>query len=807
MMLLRYCSFAGALIRLNEILLKTLMFFSNFFCLTDYLEIREDSVLTYERWEIIVTGTVQGVGFRPFIYRLAERFALIGWVLNGPQGVRIQVQGSNESLQRFVTAIQNEAPSHALIASIFHHLVPTEPEAVGFIIIPSDTLGETAAVVPADLASCPDCLADVSRSDDRRYRYSFANCTHCGPRFTIVTSLPYDRSATSMAGFPMCPSCNAEYHDPSDRRFHAQPIACPECGPTLQLLKFDDASHKLVSICSKDMLSDARQALQDGRVIALKGLGGFHLSCDAANADAVTKIRGIKGRGDKPFAVMCRSLEQVRSICLTSPEDEIALMSDRRPIVIMPRKSLNTADICGEVAPGQDTLGVMLPYTPLHHLLIESLPHPLVMTSANLSDEPIARDESELDPAIIAGVDLVATHNRPIVSRCDDSVLIASPYPIFIRRSRGYVPSPVPVPLTVQALGIGADLKNTACFIRDGLAYPTQHIGDVEDISSLEALKSAVDHFRSVFGFQPKAVGCDLHPGYTSRRAALTMGLPVIEVQHHHAHIASCMAENAYMDPVIGVSFDGTGYGPDGTIWGGEFMIADFLGYKRAASLKPIPMPGGEKAAREPWRMALAYLLDAFDGTWPGFSQSLPVDSESIDLLLPAVRNGINTPLTSSGGRLFDAVACLIGGIAISTFEGQAAMALETLARRSSNPAAISPVAVLEEDILRLDFRPVFRDLYTLVRDGTDRADLALGFHLAVADGILEVCKRMHELSGLNTVALSGGVFQNRLLLTEVTRRLEAAGLRTLCHRQVPPNDGGISLGHAAVASATLTKE
>jgi hydrogenase maturation protein HypF len=764
--------------------------------------------LSHARWEIIVTGTVQGVGFRPFIYRLAERFHLSGWVLNGPQGVRIQIQGDPDSLHRFLESIRREAPAHAIITKLTHHSIPLERDHGLFKIIESDGSGEAAAAVPADLAACPECLAEVANPDDRRYRYAFANCTHCGPRFTILNALPYDRPSTSMTEFPLCPACAREYHDPSDRRFHAEPIACPVCGPSLQLLSYDAKTGRLAPIPCADPLHEVAKALCEQKIVAIKGLGGFHLACDAAAREPVKRIRTIKGRDEKPFAVMMRDLEAIRTICQLIEEDEQVLTSAIHPIVILRRKEKETEQIAAEVAPGQDTLGVMLPYTPLHQLLMEACARPLVMTSANLSDQPIAKDESELDPSILQNVDLVLTHNRRIVARCDDSVVITSPHLILIRRSRGYVPTPIQVPLTAEALGVGADLKNTACFIRKGLAYPTQHIGDIEDTTALAALRSTIDHFVSVFGFKPKAVGCDPHPNYYSRRVAEAMGLPVVAVQHHYAHIAACLAENEYSHPAIGVAFDGTGYGLDGTIWGGEFLIADFTGFERKASLRPIPMPGGEGAVREPWRMAVAYLLDAFDGELPNYPGIEQLKDQPIDLLLPALRQRINTPLTSSSGRLFDAVAGMMGLILQSRFQGQAAMALEQLAGEAKRPFPL-PSAVIDHDhdLQRLDFRPVIREIIAGIRRDASKPELALGFHLAVANGILNICKQLRATTGLQTVALSGGVFQNRLLLAQVIQLLETAGLTVLHHRHVPPNDGGIALGQAAVASVAAMKE
>ncbi|MGE5549410.1 MAG: carbamoyltransferase HypF [Bacteroidota bacterium] len=758
-----------------------------------------------ERLLIRIAGTVQGVGFRPFVYRLARGHGLTGEVYNASTGVVIEAQGAREALDGFLRALESGVPSQARITGIEVASTPVQSGETGFAITESNPGGTTLVNIPPDLAACDDCLAEVDDPADRRHRYPFTNCTRCGPRFTIVTGLPYDRPATTMAEFSFCADCAREYRDPADRRFHAQPVACPVCGPRLTL--FVNVAGGLCRKPAADPLAETVGALNSGKVAAIKGIGGFHLACDAANGEAVARIRRLKSRADKPLAVMCRDLEQVRALCRVSAAEEAALLDAARPIVILRRLMPAAAPIAAAVAPDQDTLGVMLPYTPLHHLLMASCAGPLVMTSANPGDEPIAASLAELDASVAAGVDLVLDHDRRIAARCDDSVAIAGPPAIMIRRARGYVPKAIPVPAAAETLGIGGDQKNTACFVRDGAAFFTQHVGDLGAEKGTAALTEAMRHLKALYGFTPRAVGCDMHPAYTSRRLARTLGLPVVEVQHHHAHIAACLAEHLHPGRAIGVAFDGTGYGPDGTVWGGEFLLADCTGYRRAASLRPVALPGGEKAVREPWRMAAAYLYEAFGRSWPDFPGARAIQERGSGLLLPLIEHGVNAPMSTSAGRLFDAVAALLGLHLACTFEGQAAMALETLARRcGSRPEPYLCPCGDEDGLIRLDFRPVIRRLVEDLRRGTDRTAMALAFHLTLAEGIRAVAFRLRDEHGLETAALSGGVFQNTLLLSETCTRLEADGFRVLRQHEVPPNDGGISLGQAVVASHLLSQ-
>lgn len=757
-----------------------------------------------ERIRLLISGTVQGVGFRPFLHRLANRGGLTGLVRNAADGVLVEVQGPEAALASFLEAVRVEAPEAAHITGIETIPLPLRQDETGFRIAESGRGGPILAGVPPDLATCDACLAEVRDPRARRYRYPFANCTCCGPRFTIVTAMPYDRPMTTMQSFPLCPDCAGEYGDPADRRFHAQPIACPSCGPRLRLRAWADGA--LREVPSPDPLAAAIAALRQGGVVAVKGLGGFHLAADAACDESILAVRRIKSREAKPLAVMCRDIEQAAALCcIGGPEGE-ALRSAARPIVVLQRRPGSTATISAHVAPGSGTLGIMLPYTPLHHLLLEGVGRPLVMTSANPGDEPIAVSAAALSGEVCAGCAFILDHDRRIAARNDDSVLKASPTPVMMRRSRGYVPAPIPVPPAAgEALGLGGDQKNTACFIRDGMAFLTPHVGSIEGERSRTALNEAVRHLWKLYGFTPQVAACDEHPGYLTRDMAHSLGLPVVQVQHHHAHIAACLAENEWTGRAIGVSWDGTGYGRDGTVWGGEFLLADLTGFTRAASLRPVFLPGGERAVREPWRMAAAYLYDAFGRTWPDFPGADALESRGAELLVPLMAGGVNSPATTSAGRLFDAAAALLGLGWVSSYEGQAAMALESLAARCEAGAEPYPYAVEEAGrLLRLDFRPLIREMLRDLQRGEGPERMARSFHRTLAAAIAEICRRVREAEGLTVAALSGGVFQNVLLLTETVRALEEAGFTVLRHREVPPNDGGLSLGQAAVAAATL---
>jgi hydrogenase maturation protein HypF len=738
------------------------------------------------RTEVRVEGTVQGVGFRPFVHGLATRLGLTGLVGNDARGVFIEVEGDGAAVERFMSGLRSPPPL-AVIERIVTRSLPPQ-SATGFAIVGSDSTGERRTLVSFDSATCADCLRELRDPADRRHAYPFVNCTNCGPRFTIVTDVPYDRPNTTMAGFGMCADCAAEYRDPADRRFHAQPVCCPACGPHVALR---DAGGRALP---GEPMEATRALLRQGGILALKGLGGYHLAATAGDESAVAALRSRKHREDKPFAVMVADVSAARRLGEVNSAEEALLTGTRRPIVLLRR--LGDAPLAGAVAPGNRSIGVMLPYTPLHHLLVGE---PLVLTSGNVSDEPIAyRDEDAF--ANLGGIaDAFLTHDRPIHVRTDDSVTrVFRGKELPVRRSRGYVPGPVPLPAGGRpVLACGAELKNTFCLARDGRAFVSHHIGDLENYETLRAYREGIEHFSRLFDITPSLVAHDLHPEYLSTKYALEISaaqdLPLVGVQHHHAHIASCMADNEWTDPVIGVAFDGTGYGLDGTLWGGEFLVADLTGFERAGHLLPVPLPGGAMAIREPWRMAAAYDVPA----------DLDVARRNVarwDAVVAMGRRGVGSPPTSSVGRLFDAVAAVLGVCDQVNYEGQAAIQLEQRAdphERGAYPVRLgdgSPFTVSGADLVAA----VVADL----RAGAGVPSIAARFHNAVAGLVIAGALRLRETTDLTTVALSGGVFQNHLLLERAVAGLEAEGFGVLVHHRVPPNDGGISLGQAAVATA-----
>lgn len=754
------------------------------------------------RVKVEIDGLVQGIGFRPFVYNLAVQNGLTGFTYNDPGGVVLEIQGEPEQIACFLENLRVSAPPYTVINRIKQTELQTIREETGFEIRPSHGGGHILTMIPPDISTCPECLHEVFTPGERRFGYPFTNCSHCGPRFSIIRELPYDRPGTTMAGFKTCEACRKEYITPSDRRFHAQPIACPRCGPRLQAAVSENGRFKPLD--SIDPLADTVKVLTAGGVAAIKGIGGFHLAADATSSAAIAIIRSLKTREAKPLALLCRDLNQVHAICWTDSTAEALLSSEARPIVILPRRKDPTIQIDDLVAPGQATLGVMLPYTPLHHLLMRSLAVPLVMTSANRGDEPIAISEEQLAPEIVDGIQILLTHNRPIQNRCDDSVVISAREPIMVRRSRGYVPYPVTVPEKRQTLGIGADFKNTACFLRNGQAYLTQHLGSLDDEVSIDAAREDVSRFQSLFRFEPEMVGCDMHPEYHSRRLAYQLGLPVVEIQHHHAHIAACMAENQLSGPTIGVAFDGTGYGTDGTIWGGEFLLTEYHQFTRMGSLAPVLMPGAEKAAREPWRMAVSYLYQSFDGKLPDFPGADQLYSHGVDLLVPLLREKINSPVTTSMGRLFDAVAAILGINHYTSYEGEAAIRLETASRQGRQTCPPYPYEIREADFWQIDYQEMIRQMIMDIRSHLSVPEIASRFHETLAATTVSLCQKIKKQTGINRVALSGGVFQNVRLLETARRQLEAAGMKVYIHRMVPSNDGGISLGQAVIASRTL---
>jgi len=788
------------------------------------------------RQTISVRGVVQGVGFRPFVYRLAHEYGLTGWVLNHSGGVEIEVEGPAAPLAAFVHDLEEKTPPLARIEGI--EVADAPPVGyTTFEIRHSITEEGRYQLISPDIATCPDCLRELLDPADRRHRYPFTNCTNCGPRFTIIADIPYDRPLTTMRDFVMCPQCQAEYDDPLDRRFHAQPNACPVCGPHVWLVSSDVITratlpHSQTAIPLKlepetdDVVAHAARLLQAGAILAIKGLGGFHLACDATDEATVRTLRERKGRPAKPLAVMMATLEEIKQHCRVSEEEERLLTSSQCPIVLLPWKP--ESNVSRLVAPRGNYLGVMLPYTPLHHVLLRDVGRPLVMTSGNLSEEPIARDNDEALRRLAHLADYFLLHNRDIYARYDDSVWFVplreetgffpkNPVSLAqpIRRSRGYAPFPVKLPFQVkQILACGAELKNTFCVTRDDYAFLSQHIGDMENLETLEHFETTIELYERLFRIQPEIIAYDLHPEYLSTKYAksqIANRKSQIAVQHHHAHIASCLADNGWTlddGPVIGVAWDGTGYGSDGCLWGGEFLVADYRGFRRAAHLEYLPMPGGEAAIRNPYRLAMGYLY-ALTGRLP--SLRLPPASlnfgeeEELRIIQQQIDKGINCPQTSAGGRLFDAVSALLGVRERITYEAQAAVELE-MAAQSPKPKAQSPIRSyqfgVEEDgdgmVIRL--RSLFDALLADLRDGVAVGEIAYRFHVTVAEMMQEMCERIAQETGLRTVALSGGCFQNRLLLALVVPRLQEAGLRVLLHRQVPCNDGGISLGQAVIA-------
>jgi hydrogenase maturation protein HypF len=755
------------------------------------------------RTAIRVEGIVQGVGFRPFVYALATGLGLSGFVGNDVDGVFAEVEGPLAVVTEFLRQLERNPPPLARIERVTATAVTPTGET-SFAIAASGPPGTRRTLVSADTATCDDCLRELSDPADRRFGYPFINCTNCGPRFTIVRDVPYDRPFTTMAPFAMCPACAAEYHDPADRRFHAQPTCCPACGPRLTLR--DSAGNPLPG----DPLTRAAELLSTGQVLAVKGLGGYHLAADARGQAAVAALRARKHREDKPFAVLAADLAAARTLGEIDPAAAALLTSPGRPIVLLPRHP--RADVAPAAAPGNRSLGVMLPYTPLHHLLVRALARPMVLTSGNVSDEPIAYRDDDALARLGPIADAFLTHDRAIHIRTDDSVARTfRGRPMPIRRSRGYVPEPVRVDggFPRPVLACGAELKNTFCLAKDRHAFVSHHIGDLENAETLRSFTEGIEHFRRLFDIDPQVVAHDLHPEYLSTKYALELDLPVHGVQHHHAHIASCLADNGagtgadgpltgpVIGPVIGIAFDGTGYGPDGTIWGGEFLIADLAGFQRGGHLAPVPLPGGAAAIRQPWRMAAAYL-------GPAAPAGLDVVRRNADRW-PAVTamaaKGVNAPLTSSAGRLFDAAAAILGVRDAINYEGQAAIELEQLADPGETRAYPAGVQAGEGP-----FQACGADLlHAVVDDLTNRVPapvIAARFHHGVAALIEAGCVRLRDSSGLDTVALSGGVFQNMLLLHATVTRLEARGFRVLTHSRVPCNDGGISLGQAVIAAA-----
>ncbi|MGH7874125.1 MAG: carbamoyltransferase HypF [Candidatus Binatia bacterium] len=753
-----------------------------------------------ERRHITVSGIVQGVGFRPFVHGLALKNGLAGFVLNHTAGVTIELEGEQPALNNFLTVLTEAPPPLARIESIDCSIVPPRGESE-FKITSSHGDEQRSVLISPDTPTCENCLEELFGASDRRYRYPFINCTHCGPRFTIIKDVPYDRERTTMARFTMCANCAEEYHDPANRRFHAQANACPRCGPRVRLLDSQGRQS-----ADSDAVFGAAQLLREGAILAVKGLGGYHLACNALDHDAVRRLRARKHREDKPFALMACDLRAVRELCVVAPEDEMLLSSLARPIVLL-RKHENIS-IGAAVAPGQRRIGLMLPYTPLHHLLLADADMPLVMTSGNLSEEPIAYRDDDALSRLGQIADYFLVHDREIHTRCDDSVVrTIDRRALIIRRARGYAPQPISlrVPFVQPVLACGAHLKNTFCLAKDRHAFLSHHIGDLENYETLDSFTQGIEHFKNLFAIEPRAVAHDLHPDYLSSKYAMAVsGVPKIGVQHHHAHIASCMAEHGLAGPVIGVAFDGLGYGEDGAIWGGEFLIADLSRYERRGHLRNVPMAGGDRAIREPWRMALSYLRDTF-GKDP-LSLALPgwqnIGAKKIDLVTAMIERGLNTVQTSSCGRLFDAVAAILALRHEANYEGQAAVELEAIATDGSAENYDFDVGATRP--AKIDMRPAIARIVREIRMKVPVSVIAAKFHNTIVAVITRMCRRLRDSDGLKQVCLSGGTFQNSYLLERVLPALRESGFEVYINRQVPPNDGGIALGQAAVANAVM---
>ncbi len=750
------------------------------------------------RKAISVAGIVQGVGFRPYVYRLAAEESLTGFITNTAAGVAIEVEGEEPAVARFLRQLPAEAPPLARITEINVAEIPCDHDGA-FRILPSRAGAERRALISPDVALCDDCLRELLDPADRRFHSPIINCTNCGPRYTIVRDIPYDRARTSMAEFIMCAACRREYEDPLDRRFHAQPNACWDCGPKVEF--WDGAGRR---VAAEDPIREAAARLAVGAIVAVKGLGGFHLAVDATNAEAVTRLREAKHRVDKPFAIMAADRAAVERCCRAEEVSVRLLTRPERPIVLLRRKE--PCPIAEAVAPFHRDLGVFLPYTPLHHLLFaDGRFLALVMTSGNISEEPIAIDNQEALTRLAGMADFFLVHNRDILLRCDDSVArVVSGRARQARRSRGYVPAPVFLREELPAvLAVGGELKNTICLTRGREAFLSQHIGDLENLESYRFFAATIESLKRILEIEPQVLAYDLHPDYFSTRWALAQnGMQLVGVQHHHAHLASCMAENHLEGRVIGVALDGTGYGTDGRIWGGEVLVAGYEEFERAAHLDYVPMPGGAAAIREPWRMAVSYLAKCFRLPFPEIPLVRQLERRRLDVLLRMVAHGVNSPLTSSCGRLFDAVAALIGIRQRVNYEAQAAIELEACIPPAADEDVAYPFDLRENGVgWIVDPAPMLKALLDDLREGVPAGILSRRFHLGLVAALAATAERVRQQSGLGRICLSGGSFQNVFLLENLTRRLTAAGFQVFTHAEVPSGDGGLSLGQALVAA------
>lgn len=784
---------------------------------------RQDSETVTET--IRVAGTVQGVGFRPTVYRLARHHGLEGEVLNDGAGVLIRATGTIMALDRFVQQLQVECPPLAKISGITRHLLAEPLRFTGFRIVESETTAISTEIAP-DAATCPACLADTLDPFSRWYRYPFTNCTHCGPRLSIIQTLPYDRQRTSMAGFPMCPDCATAYHDVGDRRFHAQPVACPQCGPQAWLERADGKPIGADRFSMMDDVDAACTLLQRGEIIAIKGLGGIHLACDATNEAAVQKLRQRKRRYDKPFALMARDLKIIQQYCTIGPTEEKLLQSPRAPIVLLPKKQATT--LAPSIAPGMAHLGFMLPYTPLHHLMLRRMERPIVLTSGNLSDEPQCISNEEAREKLGSIADFLLLHNRDIVNRVDDSVVrVSDGQPQILRRARGYAPAPLYLPAGFEQapaiLAMGSELKNTFCLVKNGRAMLSQHLGDLENATAFTAYQATLNLYLNLFQHQPEAIALDQHPEYLSsklgREWAEAQALPLHSIQHHHAHVAAAMVENGLpleTPAVLGIALDGLGFGEDGNLWGGEFLLADYCQFQRLAHLRPVAMLGGNQAIYQPWRNTYAQLRASFDwdelvGNYKDLEILQFLQNQPRSLLDQMLQKGIHSPLASSAGRLFDAVAATLGlSRERVSYEGQAAIQLEAilqpadlqLAATSYYDFELRQIPLTDRSILEIDPRSLWPALLNDLQQGISAGLISARFHLGFAQAIARVVQQLHQVHGFSQVVLTGGVFQNEVLAHSVQQDLAALPLTVLTHHLVPPNDGGLSLGQAAIAAA-----
>jgi hydrogenase maturation protein HypF len=774
---------------------------------------REGGAAPAEGRRIVVGGTVQGVGFRPFVFRIAHETGLTGRVWNDAAGVTIEAFGPCAALDAFVARLRAEPPPAAVIASVREEPIPPAP-AAGFEIVASAGAAERRAAIPPDLATCEACRREVLDPADRRHGYPFTNCTCCGPRFTIALGAPYDRPATTMASFRMCASCAREYADPRDRRFHAQPNACPACGPRVSLVipagRGEGAPR---SLAAADPIAAAGEALARGGIVAVKGIGGYHLACDATSPAAVRTLRERKRREEKPLAVMVPDLDAARAVAELAAEEEALLASVERPIVLCRRRP--DARLAPELAPGSPLVGLLLPYAPLHHLLLAAAGRALVMTSGNLSDEPIASDDGDALARLGGIADLFLVHDRPIASRCDDSVArVVAGRPLVLRRARGFVPRPVRLarPFRRPVLAVGAQLKNACCLGRGDEAVLGPHVGDLDGLETYGAFEAAVARLEAFLAFRPEAIACDLHPQYHStrwaRERAASLGVPLVEVQHHHAHAAAAMAEHGLAGPALALAWDGTGLGTDGAAWGGELLVAERGRFERLATFRPLPLAGGDRAVREPWRVALAALVDALGEDAP--LDRIPVlagaDPRELEVVRRMLAAGVNCPPAHGAGRAFDAAGALALGRGAARFEGQVAMALEAAADPGEAPRSARDYPVeldTSGPVEQLDLRPLWGALAADVAGGVPPGTISARFHAALVRAGAELVRRAARRVGVRDVVLTGGCLQNGRLAEGLLCELSGA-FRVYLHRQVPPGDGGIALGQAVVADAIL---